>query len=108
MSVVKLMAGGELQHVAHRQALEADRLLEGIGDAELGAFRDVHVGDLLPLEKEAARGGGLDAGDQFGERRFTAAVGACDHHELPALEREIDVFYDACPVGKIPGEVFEL
>ena len=86
-----VLAGGDPQKVQHLDALEPDRLLEGVADAPVGAVGDAHMGDVLAVKEDAAGGGLLDAGDQLGKGGFAAAVGAGDGHEPPGGDGEGDV-----------------
>src|SRR5699024_6608813 len=86
-----LLAGGDAQQVQHLDALEADRLLEGIADALVGPLGDAHLGDVLAVEQDAAGGGLFNAGDQLGKGGFAAAVGAGDGHKAPGGDGERDI-----------------
>ncbi len=44
LAPAQLFAGGKAHQVADRQALEAHRLLKGVGDAQLGALGDRQFG----------------------------------------------------------------
>src|SRR5699024_5614543 len=91
-----VLAGGDPQQVQHLDALEPDRLLEGIADALVGPFGDAHMGDVLAVEEDAAGGRLLDAGDQLGKGGLAPAVGAGDGHEPPRRDGE----------GNIPDDLF--
>ena len=99
--------GGQLDEVAHRQPLEAHRLLEGEADAAPGALSDAEIGDVLPVKEDAPGGGAGDAGDDAGKGGFAAAVRPGDDDEFPAVDFEAHVPEDAAAVVHIHGDILQ-
>lgn len=69
------IARGDGQKVAHRDALEARRLLKAVADAEFRTLGDAKVRDVLTVEEDLAARRRDKAHDDLGERRLAAAVG---------------------------------
>lgn len=93
-----LLARGQGDQVLHRQALEADRLLEGKADPLLGPLGDVQPGDILPVQQDAPLSGGQDARNDLGQSGLSSAVGPCDSHE-PLVDGQADVPQDVLAVA---------
>ena len=93
-----ILAAGQGDEVLYRQALEAHRLLEGKADAPLGPLGNVQVGDVLPVQQDAAGGGLIDAGDDLSHGGLTAPVGAGDGHKA-LVDGQIDIPQDALVVA---------
>ena len=98
-----LLAGGQGDEILDRDALEADGLLEGEGNALVGALGDRQIRDILAVQQDLTRGGGEDTRDDLGEGGLTAAVGACDGHEA-VVDDEVYVLEDLGLPGLAGGQ----
>ena len=90
---VGIPAGGQVHQVADPQALKPYRLLKGVADAPPGALGHRKPGNILAVQQQAASGGAVDAGDDFGQGGFPAAVGAGDGHKA-VLYHQVDIVQD--------------
>ena len=89
--LVHLLTRGEFHQVAHREALEADRLLEGIGNAVLCTVGHAHFVDHAAVQEDLAAVRLGNAGDEFGKAGLAAAVRAGQHDAFPVGNGQADV-----------------
>ena len=82
------------QQVAEGNPFEPGRILETVGNARFGPFRDRQRRDIRPFENDFSGRDGVDPHDQFGKGRLAAAVGTGDGVEFPFFEREIHAVDD--------------
>ena len=106
-AVFERALGGQLEQIAHSQSLEAHGLLECVGDAGARAFGDVPVGYVLAVQQNLTLGGHMQPGDDLGQRRFAAAVGAGDHGQPPVRHSEVDAREDLAAVRQRPVDIFQ-
>ena len=97
--------GGEVQVLAHVEALERAVGLEGAGDAVPGDEMGGASGDVLRVQQDVAGGGGKDAGDQRQQGGFAGAVGADDAEKVAALDSHVQVL-DGAQAAEVPAEAF--
>lgn len=86
--------------------LEADRLLEGEADAQLGALGDVEACDVLAVEQDLSRRRGENTGDNPGKGGFTPAVGASNNNEFTRVNLETDILEDALFSSSTSKQIF--
>ena len=81
-----------LQQILYAQTFKADRLLKCEGDAVLRAFCDIPACDILSVQENSAGRRRFQSGNQFGQRRLSAAVRTCDDGQFSGLDRKSDSF----------------
>ena len=89
--LLHLPARSQFHQVADRDALEAHRLLEGVGNAALGALGHAQAVDDAAIEQDFAAVRLGDARNELGEAGFAAAVRAGHHNAFPVRYGQIDV-----------------
>ena len=85
----------QAQQAAHRQSLEAGRLLKGVADAQSRSLRHAQIRDVLSVVENLAACRLFDAHDDACERRFAAAVRTRDHQKTVLLKGKRHVIQDA-------------
>ena len=107
----QLLFRRHLQQIAHRQSLEARRLLEGVGNACLGALCDVKGRDVHAVEADLSGVRGDDAHDDAGKGGFAAAVRSGDDDVSAVRDVEGDVVEYLFPLSVrlryAVGDVFQ-
>src|SRR6185295_10456265 len=80
----------DLDVVEHAHALEQRDVLEGAGDAEVGALVRLERGDVPVLEANAPVAGRVDATDAVEDTGLAGPVGTDDREEIVRVDLETD------------------
>ena len=92
----RVLSGRESEQIEDADPLEADRILKRERDPRASALGDVFIRNVLAVEEDRTRRRALDPRDQFGERRFPAAVRSRDDQQFPCGNGQ----------GNVPKDLF--
>ena len=104
---IQRVARGQLQQISNIQSLEADRLLKSVADAQTSTLCDIQPGDIFTVQQQTSGSRSLQAGNNFGQRGFPAAVGTGDHRHPAGGNGEIDAVQYCFSVWKLPDDIFQ-
>ena len=75
----------QIQKTFHRHSLKNRRLLERIADPRLCSFIRSHLCQIHPIQYDLSAAGRNDPHQYLCKRRFSSAVGSCDHQHFSVL-----------------------